>query len=69
MFKAPEDVTLSWDQVQIWETPGCFVIGSKTDRKIASSLSYLDVDNVHVLENMIRAFSKNSKPNLSSLLD
>lgn len=69
LFKANEQVRLDWSQVHIWNAAGCFCIGMKGDKKVYATLSYTTVDNVVVLENMIRAFFKNDKLNLSSLAD
>jgi hypothetical protein len=69
MFGADEQVNLRWDQVKIWNHDGNFVVGAKDDKKVYTALSYQKHDNVHVLENMIRAYFKSSKPRLSQLLD
>lgn len=69
MFKANEPVRLDWSQVHIWSASGSFCIGMKGDKKVYATLPYTKVNNVIVLENMIRAFFKNGKPNLSSIAD
>jgi hypothetical protein len=44
------------------------VIGAKEDEKTYAMLPYLEVWNVQLLENMIRAFFKTGESRLSSLL-
>lgn len=59
-----------WSQVQVWSADGSFYIGAKDDRKTYVSLSYIDGDNTHVLENAIRfAFKKPGLRRLSDLLN
>ena len=68
-FSSSEKVRLKWHDVQIWSAGGNFVIGAKADKKAYATLFYLNNDNIHVLENMIRMFFKTGKMNISSLLD
>ena len=66
-FSANERKHFCWNELTIWNEPGCFCIGSK-DEKFKASFSYLDHDNTHVLETAVRALWKNYNPKLSSLL-
>jgi len=57
-FGSGEVIHVNWDRVKVWNSAGCFCLGSADDRKVNSTLSYQDVDNVHVLEALIRMFFK-----------
>jgi hypothetical protein len=67
-FWSSEPVRLTWHQVHVWTASGSFVIGAKEDEKTYAMLPYLEVWNVQLLENMIRAFFKTGESRLSSLL-
>ena len=67
MFRSSEPVRLTWHQTKIWSADGSFVIGSKDDRNVYVALPYLQISNVHVLENMIRAFFNTRHLRISSL--
>ncbi|WP_374545050.1 hypothetical protein [Rhodoblastus sp.] len=68
-FKASEDVMLDWSEINISNEAGCFVISARNGQKARVSLSYLEVDNVPILENMIRALFNTGKATMGSLLD
>ena len=64
-----EAVRYPWSQVQIWSADGAVVIGAKDDKKAYASLSYIQVPNAHILEQIIRmAFKKAGFRRLSDLL-
>lgn len=66
---ANEKVRCTWGQVQIWSADGSFCIGSKDDKKTNVGISYIDVANTHILEQLIRmAFKKPGLRRLSELL-
>lgn len=66
---ANEKVKCSWSQVKIWSADGSFCIGSKQDEKTYVALSYIDVANTHLLEQIIRmAFKKPGMKRISDLL-
>lgn len=69
MFKADEDVRLTWDKVRTWDSGGNFCIGDRNDTSLYVALSYIGHPNTVVLDNMLRAFSKSSSPSLGSLAD
>lgn len=69
MFKADEDIRLTWDKVRIWDSSGNFCIGDRNDTSLYVALSYLGHPNTVVLENMLRTFWKSSSPNLGSLAE
>lgn len=70
MFGANEAIRFTWHEVQVWSSDGYFVIGSKDNKKINITLSYIDCPNVHVLEQVIRmAFKKPGITRLSELLN
>lgn len=57
-----------WNELVIWNDAGAFCIGKKDDKELSATLSYLDMDNIHVLETAISAFWKRGGVRLSSLL-
>lgn len=64
-----EAVRYPWSQVQIWSADGAVVIGAKDDKKAYASLSYIQVPNAHLLEQIIRmAFKQSFLRRLSDLL-
>ncbi len=64
-----EAVRYPWSQVQIWSADGAVVIGAKDDKKAYASLSYIQIPNAHILEQIIRiAFKKAGFRRLSDLL-
>lgn len=64
-----EAVRYPWSQVQIWSADGAVVIGAKDDKKACVSLSYIQVSNAHLLEQIIRmAFKQSGLTRLSYLL-
>ena len=64
-----ERVRCTWDQVQIWAENGSFCIGAVSERKASTSISYIDVANTHILEQVVRmAFKKPGLRRLSELL-
>lgn len=64
-----EAVRCPWSQVQIWSADGAVVIGAKDDKKAYASLSYIQIPNAHILEQIIRmAFKKAGFRRLSDLL-
>jgi len=66
---ANERVRCTWGQVQIWSANGSFCIGSKDDKMTNVSISYIDVPNTHILEQLIRmAFKTPGLRRLSELL-
>jgi hypothetical protein len=68
-FFSSEPVRLSWQQVKIWSADGSFVLAATADKKVYAALSYSELDNIHVLEAIIRASFKNVYPQLSAVLD
>lgn len=69
VFAKDEDIYLTWDKVHVWNSNGAFCIGDRNDKRTSVALSSMNEANVVVLEEMIRAFFKSGKPNLSSLAD
>lgn len=69
LFGSNEATQYPWSQVQIWSADGAVVVGAKDDKKVYVSLSYIQVPNAHVLEQMIRmAFKQAGLKRLSELL-
>lgn len=66
---ADEKVRLGWHEVQVWSANGSFVIGSKHDKKLYGSASYINTPNSHILEHIVRGGFKKGVNNLSEYLD
>ena len=58
-----------WNELVIWNGPGSFYIGKKEDKSFTAAFSYLNDDNIHILESAIRIFWERSEDKLSSLLN
>lgn len=58
-----------WNDIEIWNEAGSFCIAYKTDKRLKATFSYLEVDNIHVLEAMIRTLWKQGGDQLSTLLN
>ena len=68
-FRGSEQVRCGWHQVHVWSADGSFIIGAKEDKKAFVQLSYIDLPNIHILEQAIRmAFKKPGMHVLSDLL-
>ncbi len=67
-FSSNERVFCRWDELVIWNDPGVFCVGKKDDKKLSTSFSYQDKNNIHVLEAAIRMFWKRKEDRMSSLL-
>jgi hypothetical protein len=64
-----EKVRFIWDQIHVWSADGAFCIGSKDDKKVNASVSYINVANTHILEQAIRmGFKKPGMNRLSELI-
>jgi hypothetical protein len=59
-FFGTERVKAPWSDLQIWSSNGNLVVGVKANHKIASSASYKNSDNTHLLDSMIRGFFKDA---------
>lgn len=69
IFRANDQVYLTWSQVHIWSDKGSLYIGSRADKKTYIALSYQTIDNVHILAAVLRMQLKTNNQRLSSLLD
>jgi hypothetical protein len=67
LWGSSKDVRCTWYQVQIWNADGSFYIGAKQNKKVYAALSYIEVPNVHILEQAIRMAFK--KPGMRALSD
>lgn len=63
-----ERVDRKWSGVQVWSADGSFHIGASDDKKTYAALSYINVPNVHILEQAIRMAFKRGAQNLSDIL-
>jgi hypothetical protein len=69
LFSSKCDVSFCpWDELLISNGPGFFCVSEKREKGFSAHLSYLEVDNVHVLEAALRTFMKRPANRLSSLL-
>lgn len=67
IFGSGERVSVSWLDVRIWAQSGSLYLGSTKDQKVYSELSYQNVDNVHILEALIRTFFEKGGRRLSDV--
>jgi hypothetical protein len=68
LFGSNERVFCRWGELVIWNGAGVFCIRKKEDKKVASTFSYQEDDNIHILEAAIQMFWKKGGDRLSSLL-
>lgn len=68
-FGSNERFFCRWEELSIWNANGSFCIAKKEDRKTMREFSYLDEDNIHVLEAAIRMLLKKGGNRLSSILE
>ena len=66
---ANEKVFCDWWAIKVWSANGSFYIGSKSDNKTYSTMSYVQTPNAHLLEQLIRMSFKNQGKTLSGLLN
>jgi molecular chaperone DnaK len=69
LFSSPEPISVGLNEMHVWSSNGRFVIGSKTDKKLVGSISYIDDWNAHVLEHLIRGAFKKGVRKFSDYLD
>jgi hypothetical protein len=58
----------SWNELTACNAEGFFCIGKKEDKKAVAAFSYLDEDNIHILEAAIRTLLNRGGDRLSSLM-
>jgi hypothetical protein len=68
LFGSNERVFCRWEELLISNGPGVFCIEKRNDKKLSAAFSYLEEDNIHVLEAAIRTFWKRGGDRLSMLL-
>ncbi len=68
LLGANERVRLSWSDVHVWSANGEFVIGSKSDKKVYGSASYMNHWNTHLLDHVVRGGFKKGISKLSEYL-
>lgn len=54
VFGRSEPVFCKWEDLSISNGNGTFIVESRADKSIGAELSYRDVDNVHILEAILR---------------
>lgn len=67
-FLSRTKVFCAWSEVVIWNGPGTFCIGKAGDKAVRAELSYLELDNIHVLEAALRLFFKSGRSKPSETL-
>lgn len=68
-FLGTERVRVGRNEAHVWSSNGNFVVGHKSDKKVYSSASYINVWNTHILEHLIRgSFKKTNCQKLSDYL-
>ena len=68
LFSSNEKCFCTWSELEISNGPGVFCISKKKDRKFTVSLSYLNEDNIHILEAAITLSRKQGGVMLSNIL-
>jgi KaiC/GvpD/RAD55 family RecA-like ATPase len=68
-FLSSEAAYRRWNQVSYYSSNGSLFVVDKDDQKVAGSMSFMEVPNVHVLEAIIRLSFKKWRGRLSGLLD
>ncbi|MCA1856429.1 hypothetical protein LE190_10925 [Massilia oculi] len=63
-----EQVSVGWDDVEVWSANGQFVIGKKGDKKVYGMSSYIEEWNTHALEQVVRLGFKKGVSRLSDVL-
>ena len=59
---------IAWPDVRVWSSAGRFYIQNMNDSKVVVSSSYLETDNMHILEAAVRMTFNNGAARLSDLL-
>lgn len=69
LLRASEPVACNWGDVRVGSANGAFVIVSATDAKVSATLSYTELPNIHILEQLVQLAFKNGGGRLSDILD
>lgn len=67
-FLGSERIYVKWGDTHIWSHDGSFYIGAKADKKAYASMSYMETENAHICEAVIRTAFKQGAIPLSNLL-
>lgn len=68
-FWTREPVVVSWYDVRMWSEAGAMNIASASDAKVSIALSYINSENAHILDRMLRAaLNRKGLARLSELL-
>lgn len=62
-FSSNEKEFCKWSDIVTWNGDGAFGIQKKGDNKLSHELSYLNEDNIHIVEQVIQIFFKQTKEN------
>ena len=68
LFSSNEYLHCAWSEIRVWTENGAFCIAKKESERTRVSLSYLEVDNVHILEAAIRTHLETGNDRMSSHL-
>lgn len=66
-FSNTEHVFCRWSELAIWNGPGVFCIGKRGDKGLYMEFSYIEEDNIHVLEAAIRTLWEKGGDRLSCI--
>ncbi|MTJ92899.1 MAG: hypothetical protein F8N36_08575 [Desulfovibrio sp.] len=66
-FSNTEHIFCRWSELAIWNGPGVFCIGKREDKGLSMGFSYIEEDNIHVLEAAIRTLWKKGGDRLSCI--
>jgi hypothetical protein len=69
LFSGNDQQFHSWYDVTVWSANGSFVVGSKSNKKFYEEFSYIQTENTHILEQIIRASFEKPGAKLSNLLE
>lgn len=69
LLRPGEQIYYTWPETYIYSDVHALKICAVGDTRVFISLSYQDVDNVHILEKALRILYKTRNPRLSSALD
>ena len=66
-FSNTEHIFCRWSELAIWNGSGVFCIGKRDDKGLSVEFSYIEEDNIHILEAAIRMFWKKGGNRLSCI--
>jgi hypothetical protein len=67
-FFSSERIFCRWSELSIYNGPGTFCVQRNGGKEVSTSFSYLDQDDINILETTIRSLFKRGGDRISSLL-